>query len=175
MVVTDEEVKQTTELLKKLEPGFLPYPLFEQVARLVALPTVEFVPLRKNNNVTEVLLIARVTDDPLWPGMLHTPGTVIRATDFHGTNAAGIWLPFERLLKDELKDTKLSEPNYVGSLLQKSKRGVEQAQLYWVEVLDQPVVGEFYAVDSLPDSLIEAQRTFIAEAARHFDRHSKER
>lgn len=165
----DEKVKEAAELLSKLEPGFLPYPVFEQVARLVALPILEFIPLRRSDGSTEVLLLERPVDDPLWPGALHTPGTVIRATDLH-TGERENWLAFERILRDELKGTAVGRPNYVGSILHQSKRGVEQAQLYWVEVTGEPKVGTFFPADRLPERLIASQQKFIAEAVRHFER-----
>jgi hypothetical protein len=81
-----------------------------------------------------------------------------------------MYLAFERITKDELHDTKISEPYYVGSNLHQSKRGMEQAQVFWVEVNDDPVVGEFYSVNDLPDKLIESQRKFIQLAAESYSR-----
>ena len=164
--MTDDEIQQTADLLKRFEPGFLPYPVFEQVARIVALPIVELIPLRRSGQGIEVLLIARPDDDALWPGLLHTPGTVVRATDF-GLDRE-LWPPFSRIIHDELQSTELSAPEYVGSTLNRSKRGVEQSQLYWVEVLGAPKVGKFYQIDNLPESLINSQVNFIHEAARNF-------
>ena len=166
----DDDIIRTAELLKGLEPGFLPFPIFEQVARLVALPIVEFIPLRRHNDQTEVLLIARPDDDVLFPGLLHTPGTVVRATDIFREGGTD-WVPFERILHEELFDTEVGPPHFFGSQLHASKRGAEQAQLYWVEVLAAPKIGEFYAVDQLPTGLIESQLIFINEAVKHFDRH----
>jgi hypothetical protein len=171
-VMHDDDIRKTADLLRQFEPGFLPYPVFEQVARLVAMPVVEFIPLRNTEGRVEVLLIDRGPSDPFWPNMLHTPGTVVRATDF-GSSSGGSWPAFQRIMHDELKDVALGSPLYVGSLFHKSKRGVEQAQLYAVEVIGQPLVGKFYPVDALPTSLIDSQKVFIAEAARYFQNHTK--
>ena len=168
--MTDPDIQKTTALLRKLKPGFLPYPIFEQVARLVALSIIEFVPLRTVGGVAEVLLLQRAADDPLWPGALHTPGTIIRATDL-SPDKYSTWPAFQRILHDELRGTAVSDPHYVGSLLNKSKRGVEQAQLYWVEVLGEPKIGDFYPLNNLPADLIKSQLVFIQEAARHDGRH----
>jgi hypothetical protein len=166
-----DEVTQATDLLRKLAPGFLPYPIFEQIARLVALPIVEFIPLRlSESDGVDVLLIHRPDDDPLWPGMLHTPGTVVRATDLH-QGKQDDWLAFERILHDELKDTSIGAPHYVGSMFHDSKRGAELAQLYWVEVIGEPAVGKFYNAYSLPSSLIDSQRAFIDLAASNFQQY----
>ncbi len=168
--MTEPDIQKTANLLRKLQPGFLPYSIFEQVARLVVLPIVEFVPLRKNNDTIEVLLIKRASNDPLWPNALHTPGTVIRATDL-SHNKDSNWPAFNRILHDELLDTVVSSPHFVGSLLNKSKRGLEQSQLYWVEVLGKPIIGKFYSLNDLPVDIMQSQLKFIKEAARHFDKH----
>jgi hypothetical protein len=164
------EIIELTELLKKLEAGFLPYPIFEQIARLTTLSIIEFVPLRTNSEgKTEVLLLERGMDDPLWPGEVHTPGTVVRPTDRENDT----YLPFHRITKEELQGVKLSNPYYVGSIFNKSKRGAEQAQIYWVEVLEEPKAGAFYSVESLPDNLVTSQEKFIKLAAKSYSEQRK--
>jgi hypothetical protein len=166
--MNDEQISQTVDLLKKLEPGFLPYPIFEQFARLVVMPVVEIIPLRlQENGEVEVLLIDRGSEDPLWPNMLHTPGTIIRTDDMK-VEEAHDWKAFQRLFHDELKDTEVGAPHYVGSIFHQSKRGAEQAQLYWVEVTGEPQVGGFYPVTKLPEKLIHSQTAFIRHAAESF-------
>lgn len=96
--------------------------------------------------------------------MLHTPGTVIRPTDTEGN----IYLAFERILKDELKGTETSDPHYVGSNLHKSKRGMEQAQIYWVEVIGEPRAGEFFNTDNLPPTIMDSQVAFIRQAVQNY-------
>lgn len=158
--LTSEDESTLVNLLKRLEPGFLPFDIFIQIARLVALPIIEFVPLRLNDKgQVEVLLM----DRELWPYGLHTPGTVVRATDTEGN----IYKAFERI-KDELQGVKISEPYYVGSNLHKSQRGTEQAQIFWVEVLGEPTVGEFHIVDELPAQTMDSQVRFIKQAAKSF-------
>jgi len=170
--MTNEDIQAIANQLKQLEPGFLPYPIFEQVARLVALPIVEFIPLRMGSAGVEVLLLARPDTDPFWPGMLHTPGTVVRATDVH-KGKQDDWRVFDRIYQDELKGTEASQPHYIGSMFHDSKRGAEQAQLYWIEVLGEPTVGKFYSVSELPEDLIDSQTAFIKQAAMDFRRVKK--
>lgn len=168
--VTKTEIAELTRLLKKLEPGFLPLDIFMEIARLAVLPIIEFVPLRVNKNgEVEVLLLSRDADDPLWPNELHVPGTVIRPTDTEGK----IYRAFERILDDELKGTKTTPPHYVGSNLHKSKRGMEQAQIYWIEVTAEPNVGEFYPVFRLPTNVMESQLNFIKLAAKSYETTKK--
>jgi hypothetical protein len=164
----ESDIDETARLLAKLKPGFVPYPIFEQLARIMALPVVEFIPLRIGpSGAVEVLLIERDADDPFWPGMLHTPGTIVRATDAH-TGEQDDWQAFQRIFHDELLDTEVSVPQYVGSIFHESKRGAEQAQLYWIEVTGEPKVGALYPVDALPEQLIASQIAFIGQAASMF-------
>src|ERR1700722_3027250 len=80
--LNETELTVVVESLKKLEPGFLPYPLFQEMARLIALPIVDVVPVRRGQNGRiEVLLTQRKSYDAFWPNMWHNPGTVVRATD----------------------------------------------------------------------------------------------
>lgn len=164
--LTEKELKRLTELLQQLEPGYLPFDVFVQIARLVVLPIIEFVPLRYNRGQVEVLLLERSPDDPIWPSMLHTPGTVIRATD----TDSKMYLAFQRVLTDELQETEVAGPQYVGSILHKSARGAEHAQVYWVEVIGPPKVGHFFPIKELPENLIQSQLKFIQEAAKHYQK-----
>ena len=79
--MTKEETNKLVELLKQIEPGFLNFDVFIQIARLVVLSIIEFVPLRIKGDKIEVLLLSRGGDDPIWPNELHVPGTVIRPTE----------------------------------------------------------------------------------------------
>ena len=166
--MNDELIGKTAELLKMLEPCFLPYPIFEQVARLIALPIIEFIPFKKTDEGIKVLLLRRPENDPIWPNELHTPGTVIRATDI-GIGES-IWRPFERILNDELLGTHVSKPHFVGSIMHQSRRGTEQAQIYWLEILDDPKIGELHSLDHLPKEFLESQRNFVFQAAESFKR-----
>ena len=164
MIINKKEQQQLVDLLKQLEPGFLPYDIFVQIARLVVMPIIEFVPLRMNGGNVEVLLLHRGKDDQIWPDEWHTPGTVIRATD----NQAEIYKAFERIIKDELKNTKVTDGHFVGTIFHSSKRGMEHSQVFWVEVLGEPKAGKFYPTDNLPDSLMVSQRKFINQAVKNF-------
>lgn len=162
MLVSEQD--QLTQLLKKLEPGFLPYDIFVQIARLTVLSIIEFVPLRLCDGTVEVLLLNRTVDDPIWPNELHTPGTVIRPTD----NSGEIYKAFERIRIDELQGTEISSGYFVGTILHPSKRGMENAQVFWVEVIGEPKIGQFYSEAQLPDNLMESQKKFIQQAIKSF-------
>jgi hypothetical protein len=163
--LTNSDTQQLVQLLAQLEPGFLPYDVFVQIARLVVLSIIEFVPLKLNDDgEVEVLLLERQQDDPIWPGELHTPGTVIRPTD----TQAKMFQAFDRILKEELQGIKISKPHYVGSNLHKSKRGMEQAQIYWIEVQGPLKIGKFYEAANLPKNVMGSQLAFIHHAVETY-------
>ena len=163
--MNEQDIATLTKLLKQLEPGFLPYDVFVQMARLNVLSIIEFVPMRRTPDGTvEVLLLSRGPEDSIWPNMLHTPGTVIRPTDTEGE----LYIAFQRILKDELDDTPVSQPHYVGSVLHKSRRGTEHAQIYWVvSFVLIWVLGK-----QLPSELIEEQKKFINLAVDSFTKNT---
>lgn len=160
----NNEVVRVAEFLKSLKPGNLPLPIFIEVARLTVTPIVEIVPLRKVSGIIEVLLIRREENDPVWPGLLHTPGTVIRASDIENDFGDS----FKRILEGELHNTSTGKPKFVKNLLHKVKRGMESSQIYWVEVLGPPLVGQFYPVDSLPIEMVDTQKELIDIAVEDF-------
>jgi hypothetical protein len=164
--MSEEEQKKLVELLKNVPAGFLPFEVFMEIARLAVLPIIEFVPLRYVDNQIQVLLMRREKDDNLWPNELHTPGTVIRPTDLDSTEH----LAFKRIMEEELKGVELSAPVYVGSNLHKSRRGAEQAQIFWVEVLNEPSIGEFHSIDKLPEEVMQSQIGFIKLAVNDFEK-----
>lgn len=166
---TEEEVRELIRLLSRLEVGILPFEVFLQVARLVALPILEIVPLRLRDGRVEVLLLARPIDDRLWPGQLHTPGSVIRTYDSPPDFSGAI----KRVLEDELMGTEVSVLHFVKTFLNQNERGKECASAYWAEVLEEPKVGRFYPTDTLPDNLMTSQVGFIEDAVNDFKMYKK--
>jgi hypothetical protein len=162
---TPEEIENAASILSRLTPGFLPKPLFLEVTRLTTTPIVELVPLRDRNGATEVLLTRRDQDDPNWPNMLHTPGTVVLATDDEGDFTSAL----ERIISKELGGTQVGEPSYVGSILHRVNRGMEAAQIYLAPVSGEPMVGQFYPVTDLPEDVVDTQLEFIHSAAQLFE------
>lgn len=162
---TTEEIAVAIQTLSKLRPGFLPLPIFLETTRLTVSSIVEIVPLRMKDKRVQVLLTKRDDDDPNWPGMLHTPGTVVRPTDEEGSYTSA----FERILGDELASVELaSEPRYVDSILHRQARGMEDAKVFFVVVAGEPTRGSFYDVANLPDNTVDTQVDFIQMAAKKF-------
>ena len=163
--LTPQEIAEVTKLLGKLEAGELPLDIFLQFARLMVVPVIELVVLRRNGAQIEVLLTKRPDDDPIWPGLLHSPGTVIRATD----RMANSQDAFQRIIAGELFNILLAgEPHFLQILFHQEKRGAALAQVYWVEATGEPPTGNFYDVTELPENLVDTQREFIQAAAQAF-------
>jgi hypothetical protein len=162
---TPEEIAIAAKILSRLKPGFLPLSLFLETARLTVSSIVEVVPLRKSGDSIQVLLTKRDDDDPNWPGMLHTPGTVVRPTDEEGSYASA----FGRILGDELASVELAgEPQHVDSILHKVKRGMEDAKVFFVEVTGEPIMGTFHDITALPENVVDTQIDMIHRAATKF-------
>jgi hypothetical protein len=153
--IRSHEIEIAREL-SRFDPGQLPLPIFLQIARLTVTPVIEVVPIKKRRDESiSVLLTKRSEDDPVWPGMWHTPGTIIRAFD------ASITDGMNRLLATELANRNAGPPQYVGHMLHQVLRGVELALVHWVEVEDNIEVGTFFDIDQLPCDLVGSQRPFI--------------
>lgn len=122
------------------------------------------------DNHIEILLTRRPANDPSWPNLLHTPGTVIRGDD----TPSGVEGILRRIIKDELGlDRLLSPPQYIGYELHTVKRGPEMANIFMIDLSDQQVpFGKWYSTEKLPDNLVETQVGFIERTVRHFAEQS---
>lgn len=161
--LTAAEIRQTVRLLSKLQPGFLPLDIFLGIARLVVTPTVEVFSFRCRDNRLEILLTQRDSNDLYWPGMYHSPGSVIRATDEIGE--FGQLSAYGRIFGDELQASQGEMlPRFWRVSLRQVERGVELAQEYILFVPEDFDHGSFYPVFNLPEPMIEHHRTMIGEA-----------
>jgi len=162
MSLTEDEASNLVGLLKKCEPGKLPSNVFEAVAKVAVYPAIEFVLLRHTVEGIETLLFQRSPDDPVWPSLFHTPGTVLRPTDKSLEDA------ISRLSSDELGGVALSEKHFTGVHFNKYLRGNSIGIEYWLEVSGIPPKGRFYNINDLPQDFIAEQKDLLARAARAF-------
>ncbi len=166
--MNEENIKTLTNLLSKLTPGHLPLSIFLEITRLTTTPIIEIVPLKFVDEEIYVLLTKREDDDPNWPGMWHTPGTVVRATDREGSFEDA----FERIIAGELNGTEVAEsPVFVGNLLHKVKRGMESAMIYRVRITGETKSGSFFKKNELPENIIDTQKDFIQMAINNFENY----
>ena len=164
--ISPAEIKIVVEILKKLEPGVLPFELFHQFARLYVSPIIDIVPLKKHKDgkITTILL-ERDKNDPHWPGMVHVPGTVVRTSDAVGSFSDA----FGRVLKEELYDLEIVHgPEFVDYEFRQVRRGKELSLIFFVEYSGIPVAGKEVLIDALPQNIIDNQPEFIKKAVDAF-------
>lgn len=161
--LTPEEIDATTALLKKLEPGLLPEPIFIALSRLVVMVAVEFLVLRKTGAGVEILLTQRPHNDPIWPGKWHSPGTIIRPTD------DSLQSCFDRLYEDELGGVDLLSPRPVGISYGAGDRGTGLTMEYVLDASEINVpTGQFFSLENLPENYIEEQLPMWKRAISSF-------
>lgn len=152
--LTPEEDKQLANLLSKWTRGRISTPVFTELARIIPQPIVEVVLFRKNGEILETLLIPRPADDIIWPGMYHTPGATLRASDFHREDQNPLNGVFERIQRGELNSHFTYTPVFAGRLHRLGERGTEVAEVYFTELPE----GSFqphhvwYPVDKLAEN-----------------------
>ena len=165
--LTDQQIQEAAELLGRLEPGYLPEPVFFELSRLMVVPVVELVPLRMRGDSAEVLLLDRGDDDPYWPGTVHVPGTVFMATDSPGNLEDAL----TRLIEGELEGVAtMGRPQFVKTIFHRTRRGKQLANVHFVELADEPELGKFYPADDLPDNTMDHHLNFIGDAVEAYYR-----
>jgi hypothetical protein len=161
--ITNDEIDVASNILGKLEPGYLPFKIFMQIFRLAFTLTTEVIPLRLKDGKVEVLFTKRDDNDPIWPGAWHTPGCVFRATDTSFEES------LNRVIENELTDIKFnSEFIRVSEYIEKTKRGNALGIIYYVEVNDNNNIGQFFNERELPDNCVTEQIELINSVIKHF-------
>ncbi len=163
------DIDAVVSYLRNAQPGRQPLEIFIELARLVVLPTLEIIPLRKNPETgkTEVLMTKRPATDPWWPNLWHNPGTVLLASDklddVHDYSE-----PEKRVFEGELQGavTVVKGLFEIDVERRETNRGQEISVICWAEVSGEPTVGQYFALDALPTDLVEHQvPSFLAAAA----------
>lgn len=148
-MISIEDERELIELLKKIEPGILPFEVFHQFARLYVSAIIIVVPLRKQIDGTiQVLLTRREKNDPVWANKLALPGTVLRSTDHEGDYSDA----FNRIA-GELQIVSLHTPVVVGQLFHNTARGAENTMIHYITIDESPV-GIWCDVNNLPEACV---------------------
>lgn len=159
------DLDQLTTFLDRFEPGFLPKPLFEAVARITVTPTFVVVPLFRRKGQTRALLTRREDNDTHYAGLLHPPGKIILASDL-SLNAV-----FKRLIASELSHiTDISEPVFVDTFFDMICRGREVSLVHYVSICDPGEMLETVDCTNLPSDVISTDVLRIARAAAAFEK-----
>ena len=158
-----DDLAAIPSLLERLQPGFLPQTIFHAVARLVVTPTFVVIPLFHDDEKTSVHLVRRDIDDPHYANLLHTPGTVILATD-ESLNET-----YRRLARTELHGLQLrGDPIFVDVFYEQIKRGREISLVHWVALEGRGDSDGLYDSAALPTDIVPTEITRIEQAVRHF-------
>jgi hypothetical protein len=123
-----------------LEPGRQPLGLFTELARLTVLSTVEFIPVRDNEDTgrPEVVLKQRPLKD-WWPLKWHVIGATLLGTD-KGDEDYSYQGPIGRLIDTELDGAVqlADEPHILRGRFAHGERGTESTLIHWGKVVDVP-------------------------------------
>ncbi len=162
-----DDLAAIPRLLERLQPGFLPQAIFHAVARLVVTPTFVVIPLFYCDEKTSVYLVRRDVDDPHYANLLHTPGTVILATD-ESLNET-----YERLARTELRGLQLrSAPVFVDVFYDQIKRGREISLVHWVALEGESDRDGLYDSAALPTDIVSTDIARVEKAVNHFRRQN---
>lgn len=169
------------EYLQSLELGAVSTKLFNELARIMVVSTIEMVPLRvSEEGKTQVFLTPRPEDD-VWAGQWHVPGTALRASD-HIEDRHDFSDAFARLLGTggELHKegiTVVTAPVATDAEVRDTHRGHEFSRIHYVEVEGEPAGeearGRYFDVEGFPGNVptpgvIDHHIAFIIDAASKF-------
>lgn len=161
--LTPEQDAQLVSLLRMWGGGRISDIVFTQLAAMIPQPIVEVVVFRDGSEL-ETLLIPRPKGDIVWPGMLHTPGTALRASDYKRPDGTPLNGAFERIER-EIDNQLAHPPTYAGRLHRMSGRGPDVTEVYITELLEGSSLkpGQvWYPVEQL-----QAHPLFIQEQMGH--------
>jgi hypothetical protein len=172
--LTAADEKQLTEILKKWKGGALSDSLFTSLAQMLPMPCVESIVFRKVKGRTECLLTPRPENDPIWPGFIHSPGSVLRAIDFRRPDGVAVNGPFERVQKNEIMNKFEYPPIFVDIHTHLGARGPEVLLIHFTSISKHAVLpaGCLWAdVGSLLErpNFIKHQQPAILMAAKKFN------
>lgn len=161
--LTEAEEQEGIRILNKVGAR-MSMAFYNAVAAKFVLTAIETVVLREHARNTQVLLTERSVNDVHYAGQMHSPGSMLRASDQPGSYADA----FNRVQRSELKVTFCKEPEFVGNLFQYTERGPENGVVVICETKDEPAKGNFCDVDKLPANLIHHHYPIIDLAVSRF-------
>jgi|SRR3989344_475471 len=161
--LTIEEEKQFIKLTEKLT-GQVTKDLYNALASKFAFTAIEVVTLRVHEGKLEVLLTKRDSDDIFANGW-HSPGSILRASDApEKYDTVGDYQSAFKRVEQEIKVPFSVVPKFVGIILQRHLRGVDNGIVFISEIAEAPGKGQFFPVDAIPEPFLEHQRAIIAMA-----------
>lgn len=164
MSLSNDEVLNVAAALDKLEPGYLPEPIFYALSRLCVTAAAEVVPIRRSmNGGYEVLLTRRPDSDPFFGGLVHCPGQIYRPGDTLDDRP-------KKVVAEEMAHTVVeTEPVLIpDTYIHDYGRGPVIERIHYVFVSSSED-GEFYSVDDLPPDLLSGHDKLIRYAINYIN------
>lgn len=179
--LTEQDEKTVIELLGRVGPRWSPA-FYNAVASKVVVTTIELVCLRVEVNGWYALLLPRLMNDPFYPGMWHSPGTVLRYSDTSHSAA------LQRIISMELG----CRLEFVSPIVHRrsehrifaTPRGPESPVIYSTQICTSTLAegimlrcgGQFYRISTTckpvefywPNNMIEHHKWIISEAIRSY-------
>lgn len=125
------------ECLSRLQPGRQPEELFEQIARLTVLSTVEIFALNTTFNASDpaVMFTRRSDSDKWWGGQMHIPGAVLLPDDAVA-NTHDFSAPAKRVFNNELGGIVQTDGllHFFDLQRRSGPRGTELSPFFWTVV-----------------------------------------
>ncbi len=136
--------------------------LYNAIARCMLSVAVEAVALRVVGGQTQVFLTRRSPNDAAYPGMLHVPGTVIRA---HDVSEDETYQNAMRRLEQDEFGVPIDDFEYLGENFKREPRGPFNPRVFLVRVVGDPTSGLWADVNALPADVIAEHAQFVIPLA----------
>lgn len=175
--VTEPKLKEAVGVLRAFRDhgdGYLPRELFDAISGISVTATVELVSFVKRPSGLHVALTKREADDPFWPNMWHSPGSVIRPSDGAGFNDT-----VERIHQKELGNIEIIDGPHPFKTTHRATeevvRGPELSQYMWMTIKDPEMhdghhfEGIIAPVEALPEPLMSHHHALIQDAIRAYN------
>lgn len=164
VALTPQQISDCSQILSQLQPGLLPLEIFNQIARLMRLPTVILIPVKKEDSKLFIGSVKREANDLWWPNLWHLAGTVFRSTDTMQD-------ALTRLLHHELGIEKSDAPIFRNFLVHTSKRGAEILFIHSVENCQLKADSEmqWFSIDDLPADFLETEKNAVRELQNFYN------
>lgn len=160
-------------ILNKWTGGPLSIGLFTVLAKITPQYCIETVVMRMHNSKIQCLLVTRDSADPVWPGMIHSPGSALRAADYDRRDKNPLMGPVERVQNNEIMLKFIGDPEFVGMDYYRTRRGPEVVHIFLAQVPENSVLqsnAAWYNVEDLGslDNFLTHQVVPIGRAAQYF-------
>lgn len=138
------------------EPGRVPEAIWYEHLRLNAVVTVEITPYKIVNGKIMVYMEMRPQTDRYYPGLYHTPGTMVNGNDI------SLEMAIDRVKSKEIGTFITGDVEQIAAYFRKTPRGNEGVFQYLLQVYEGGNTENWFDVEDLPQNTIPAHKEMIA-------------